>query len=117
MPDLWELAMDLDPFTDDADEDDDGDGLSNRQEYLAGTNPLDPTSYLRIDGAGSPGGIRLRVSAVAGRSYTIQYRDTLDAGQWSALTNIAAQAADHATEILDPLPIGVAKKFYRLSTP
>ena len=117
MPDLWELAMDLDPFTDDADEDDDGDGLSNRQEYLAGTNPLDPTSYLRIDGAGSPGGIRLRVRAVAGRSYTIQYRDTLDAGQWSALTNIAAQAADHATEILDALPVGVAKKFYRLSTP
>jgi hypothetical protein len=45
MPDWWEEAMGLDPFSasgvNGADGDPDGDGLSNFYEYLAGTNPFD----------------------------------------------------------------------------
>jgi hypothetical protein len=39
MPDDWENQYGLDPLRDDADEDPDGDGVSNIDEYNAGTDP------------------------------------------------------------------------------
>jgi hypothetical protein len=39
MPDDWEIDNGLDPTTDDAWEDKDGDGVPNIEEYLAGTDP------------------------------------------------------------------------------
>jgi hypothetical protein len=48
IPDAWEMryAGNLTTFT--ATSDYDGDGQSDLQEYLADTNPLDPTDYLHI---------------------------------------------------------------------
>ena len=117
MPDDWELAMGLAPFTDDADEDADGDGLSNLQEYFAGTNPLDASSHVRIDAANAAGQIRLTFQAMAGRSYSIEYLDGLGAGQWNRLTNVAPQVADYLAEVPDTLPQGATGRFYRLVTP
>ena len=42
MPDAWEIQYGLDPLVDDANKDFDGDGLSNLEEYLNGTNPIVP---------------------------------------------------------------------------
>ena len=39
MPDGWEVTYDLDPLINDADDDLDGDGYFNLQEYLSGTEP------------------------------------------------------------------------------
>ncbi len=39
MPDGWEVSNSLDPLTNDANNDLDGDGKSNLEEYQAGTNP------------------------------------------------------------------------------
>jgi chitodextrinase len=45
MPDAWEIASGLDPhFAGDADGDPDGDDLSNLDEYLAGADPVLPTT-------------------------------------------------------------------------
>jgi hypothetical protein len=117
MPDVWEEAAGLSPFIDDADADADGDGLSNLQEYLAGTNPLDPSSFLKLNAASSTNGLRLTFQAIAGRSYTIEYCDALGTGQWNRLTNIAAQVADHGVAVSDIPPAGADGRFYRLKTP
>ena len=42
MPDDWEIAHGLDPTWDDSRLDPDKDGLTNREEYEQGTDPLNP---------------------------------------------------------------------------
>lgn len=44
MPDFWEAENNLDISNNDASDDKDGDGVSNYQEYLNGTDPNDGTS-------------------------------------------------------------------------
>lgn len=44
MPNAWEVTYGLDPLTNDASGDRDGDGYSNLREYKAGTDPTDPAS-------------------------------------------------------------------------
>ncbi|MBS7248690.1 MAG: hypothetical protein KIH04_10485 [Candidatus Freyarchaeota archaeon] len=45
MPDGWEVQYGLDPLSDDAGQDKDGDGFTNLEEYVAGTDPTDPKSH------------------------------------------------------------------------
>ena len=50
MPDGWEVQYGFNPTFDDGSEDFDGDGVSNKDEYLANTIPTDNTSFPeRID--------------------------------------------------------------------
>jgi hypothetical protein len=53
MDDVWEEANGLDPTVADGEEDPDGDGFTNREEYLLGTDPLFATT-----GSGCGGGCR-----------------------------------------------------------
>ena len=46
MPDTWEIQYGFDPLADDAAEDEDGDGLSNLDEFLFVTNPIVPQDNL-----------------------------------------------------------------------
>ncbi len=51
MPDHWELAVGLDPQdADDAMTDPDADGVINLMEFVLGTNPFDPVSYISPNG-------------------------------------------------------------------
>jgi YD repeat-containing protein len=60
VPDVWEIAAGLDPNRNGASEDPDNDGFSNFAEHIAGTNPNDPASYLRITLVKPvPGGVRI----------------------------------------------------------
>jgi chitinase len=49
IPDVWELQYGLNPLVDDASEDADNDGISNHDEFLAATNPLIPGDNLQPD--------------------------------------------------------------------
>src|SRR5262249_42803015 len=125
IPDSWMLqyfghptglASDHSRAQDDAD----GDGMSNLQEYLAGTNPLDPQSSLRLrtqlinQVAGSP---QLAFTAVAGVGYTLLFSDNLASGTWTKLRDFPEDPTTRTIIVNDPGAASVAARFYRLVTP
>ena len=105
----------LNPLVKDGDSDPDGDGMSNRAEYQAGTDPQDPSDTLRIiDITFDSGLVSLRFLAKAGRSYTVLTGPTPMTSTWEKLTDVAAQPRDHL-ETATHRPAG--SRFYRLVTP
>jgi hypothetical protein len=114
LPDAWELAHGLNPAASgDAALDPDEDGLTNLQEYLAGTDPQDAASALRLSATISDGAAVLRFPAVAGKSYTVSSCDDLGASEWVLLQEISAGAASGVVEIPDTRPLD-GQRFYRV---
>ena len=67
MPDGWEVGYGLNPLVDDSALDPDGDGYSNLEEYLGGSDPTDPASIpvaVAVPGL-SPIGISVLVGILA----------------------------------------------------
>ena len=117
MPDAWEARYGLNPDDPaDASLDIDNDGMSNLAEYLAGTDPRNPASSLKIDGfLSGKDMITIQFSAVSNRSYTVEYRDSLAASTpWQNWTNIAASPANRLL-LLTNSTIDVSRRYYRLS--
>lgn len=93
--------------------DPDHDGLSNYQEFLAGTNPTNAASVLKLT-AFNPNTSTNAVSlnSASGIVYRVQYRDDLTTGSWNIL---ADQIIGTGTNIFlsDPPASSLAKRFYR----
>ena len=127
LPDAWEQRIiDADPLDslvsvqDVSPADDfDRDGMSNGQEYRAGTDPADPESYLRLDLTYHDGTtITLGLRTEAGRAYTVEYRDDLSGrSAWSHLTDISAQPQAATRVVVDHPPDLTRSRFYRVSVP
>ncbi len=97
----------------DANLDLDGDGLSNRAEYIAGTDPTDNLSYLRIDQG--PVATMVRVAAVSNRTYTVQFTDNLNLSVWSRLADIVARPNNRVESFTDSA--WTTNRSYRVTTP
>jgi len=54
---------------------------------------------------------------VAGKTYTILYRDDVNIGFWIVLTNVPAQPFTVELEVADPGASATRSRFYRLVTP
>lgn len=95
------------------DADPDGDGHSNEQEFLAGTDPTDVASVLRILSlarAGS-GALELRWAGVAGRRYVVERTSDLRHGFGAVTGDIAGTPPENVlTLTLGEAPAG----FYRV---
>lgn len=116
LPDEWEAAHGLGTNNlSDAALDADGDTMSNRAEYIAGTDPTNALSYLKIDPV--PGGTNatLTFGAVSNRTYSVQYTDALATGQWRTLMDVAARGTNRTEAVFDPGY--TSNRFYRLATP
>jgi len=84
------------------------------QEYLAGTDPQNGQSNLRLTVI-SIGPMIFRFTAQAGHSYTIQYAPT-PLGPWTRFgNNIPAPTSNQLMQVLDPSTNSAT--FYRIQTP
>ncbi len=119
LPDDWEIAHGLNPNDpSDALADSDGDGLNNLEEYVAGTDPHDGRSYLKVGTVARVGGnVTIAFVATAGKTYSVQSRDSLSSGNWVALTNVPAQAVTQTVTVTDTTASGSAQRFYSVVTP
>jgi hypothetical protein len=121
MPDAWESQNGLSP-TDStglngANGDPDGDGFTNLQEYLAGTDPQSGGSTLRLTATRNGGNVDLSFTAVAGRTYTILRCSTMSSGgSWTPWMNVPAQGGTGPVTVQDALS-GGTQRFYRVVTP
>lgn len=87
IPDSWEILYGLDPLLADSTNDEDGDGWSNWQEYVADTDPTDaedgPGLRLVWDGVNEVP--HLEFNSSSQRQYQLEYRDSLESETWEPL--------------------------------
>ena len=67
--------------------DSDGDGMTNAQEYFAGTNPKDPTSRFAVSSVtAQAGGCLVSWQSQPGVVYRIQWKNNLTDASWQIIT-------------------------------
>lgn len=114
MPDSYELANGLNPNVNDANGDLDHDGLTNYQEYLAGTSPNNFNSVFRVTRADLTNGlVRVTWTSVAGKTYTVHAANTVN-GPYTPVRNVPSAGTG---ETFSDFPPSASRQFYRVSTP
>ncbi|MEY2539645.1 MAG: hypothetical protein QOG67_3385 [Verrucomicrobiota bacterium] len=114
MPDSYEKANHFDPNDPaDANADADLDGQSNVAEYLAGTDPHDGNSVLRIKSISRSGSNWIvSFDAIAGKLYRLEYKTSLLDANWLMLSNLNPNISGPA-QMIDFSPVG-SRRFYRI---
>ena len=95
--------------------DPDHDGMSNLQEYLAGTDPTNALSALRLDSITLGGVCAVRFGAVSNKSYSLQYKNALGDLNWLKLSDVASRASNWTAVVTDSATN--RSRYYRLVTP
>jgi hypothetical protein len=98
-------------------DDTDGDGMSDSDELLAGTDPADAASVLKVSAAAHEAtGIRITWQSVPGMTYAIEFSDTLAGPSFGVLPAAQAIAADAGatTSFLDTTAHGGNAGYYRV---
>ncbi len=86
MPDCWEISHGLNPTNSlDAGIDADGDGMTHYDEYVAGTDPFNPTSRLHITTLTISNSGYIAFASSTNRRYSLLYKYNLTDAAWSCL--------------------------------
>lgn len=115
LPDAWEMSN-FGNLNATATGDSDGDGMTNYQEFLAGTNPKDGASRLAATLARPNAAAPFTVTwpSVPGKQYTILYQNALG-GTWQTLATVpAASAPATSTNYPDAASAGLGQRFYKV---
>lgn len=117
MPDAWEQAHGTFVFIPDANDDPDGDGLKNWEEYIAGTHPNDASSVLQFQQISAGGGnVVLRFVAIADRTYSVLCNTSVGAAGWQKLADIPPRQTSGVVEVTNSTAAN-GVQLYRLVTP
>ena len=99
--------------------DPDGDGMTNLQEYLAGTNPMDANSHFKVNSLSTPAAVYvngpqtmiINFDTVGGTRYGIYWRTNLtDGSGWTLYSTLNGLGG--AMQIT--VPTGGAQMFYKI---
>jgi hypothetical protein len=93
----------------------DGTGETNEFKYIAGLNPIDPTSRFTVTTtpASQPGEMTITFSpVVTGRSYTVRYSTDLTS-DWQPLPGASESTSGNSMVVVDP-NARVPAKFYQI---
>ncbi len=93
--------------------DSDNDGLSNYAEYVAGTNPTNADSSLRITGIGVDSGPTLRITwpGATNRIYSLERANSTPSG-FSTIGELYGTSPE--TTFFDPMATNTTPMFYRV---
>jgi hypothetical protein len=93
--------------------------MSNLAEYLAGTDPTDAQSLLRIEAfEWSANSVLLRFTAMSNTSYTIQSRTFAGSSDWNRVVDVSAAPTNRTFTLTDPADAkSQPQRFYRVTTP
>ncbi|HUS33779.1 MAG TPA: hypothetical protein VM680_00360 [Verrucomicrobiae bacterium] len=110
--DNWEIAA-FSTLAYGANDDPDGDGATNREEFLAGTNANSPTSILEALSieVGADGSATLTFSSVQGKKYRVEFTASLTAPQWTTVGGEVSASATGQTTVNIP---SAGEGYYRL---
>ena len=114
MPDAWEQTHQLNAAAPgDALGDDDHDGVLNFQEYVADTDPANPTSH--FEAVGSPAGDAFIVHAPmsTNRQYSLQCATNLAPAVWAPVPGQGPRLGTGAADSMADTN-AAAQRFYRL---
>jgi hypothetical protein len=78
---------------------------------------LPPRIESSVWSAGPPPSFRITFTALAGLSYTVQYRDSLTTGGWLKLADVPAQSTTQSVAIPDATAPNSSRRYYRIVTP
>jgi uncharacterized repeat protein (TIGR01451 family) len=115
IPDDWELTYFGGITAAVASNDSDGDGYSNLQEFLAGTDPTNPASALGITATEQVGAdVRVSFSTAAGKKYRVEYNDASPTGtSWTTVQD-GVPGTGGVQQVTDSGGASQARRFYRV---
>ena len=94
--------------------DPDGDGWTNAQEFISGTDPNSRTSRLKIDQIQASGNdLVLNFPTIAGKTYRVESSDTLSADSWIPVRD-GIPGTGNLVQITDAGGAGHTRRFYRI---
>ncbi len=112
LPDAWELAH-FGDLTHGPNQDADHDGPNNREEYLAGTSPVNPSSVLRPESKVSGLDLRIIFPTLNGHQYAIESSTDLDGSSWTpVVTGIEGDGTTRSILLTNALSF--QRRYYRV---
>ena len=80
----------------------DGDSMTNYEEYVAGTNPFDPSDYLRVTSFSvTPSAHVLTFEFVGGHLYALQSAESLSNPQWVQTKFVGESGSTQTTAVYE----------------
>jgi hypothetical protein len=90
----------------------DGDGLSDLNEFLAGTDPTNSASTLRITGASRLPNPTIQWQSVPGKQYRVQFKNSLSDSAWTDISGDVTATGSTAAKVDNTQ--SAAARFYRV---